>query len=83
MPRYFFSKFYDGGRAIDEVGAECASVADARRKAVEALPVAALDASPALNSKGAYSIHVTDAAGTLIYIATLSVFPIDQVTPSL
>ncbi|MCO6051726.1 hypothetical protein NGM99_18225 [Mesorhizobium sp. RP14(2022)] len=83
MHRYFFSKFYNGGCVIDDVGEECTSDADARRRAVEALPSAALDASSDLNGKGAYSIHVTDETGRLVFIATLSLFPLDQKTTNL
>lgn len=80
MPRYFFSKFYNGGRVIDEVGEDCATVSDARRRAVKALPAAALDDTPDLIGKGAYSIHMTDETGRLLFIATLSLFPLDQET---
>ncbi|MCO6052292.1 hypothetical protein NGM99_21110 [Mesorhizobium sp. RP14(2022)] len=80
MPRYFFSEFFNGGRVIDDVGKECASDADARREAVEALVPAALKANADLAGKGAYSIHVTDETGRVLFIATLSVFPLDQET---
>lgn len=78
MPRYYFSKSYNGKRAIDDVGEECASEADARRKAVKALSVAALDASPGPTGKAAYSIHVTDETDRVLFIATLSLLLLDQ-----
>lgn len=78
MPRYFFSKFHNGGRVIDDVGEECPSDSDARRKAVEALVPAALEVSADLIGKGAYSIHLTDQTGRVLFIATLSLFPLDQ-----
>ncbi|WP_435371470.1 DUF6894 family protein [Mesorhizobium liriopis] len=80
MPRYYFSKFFNGGRMIDDLGEECASDAEARRRAVEALSAAALEGSADLACKGAYSIHVTDETGRVLYVATLSLFPLDQET---
>lgn len=72
MSRYYFD-VHDGSMQFDEVGAECATLEDARLVALRLLPDIARDETlTQCGDRCAYAVLVSDEDHHPLYTATLS-----------
>ncbi|MBE7184982.1 MAG: hypothetical protein INR68_11305 [Methylobacterium mesophilicum] len=71
MTIYFFDTYENGRHVRDDVGTPCASIAEARRKAMVALPSIAMEQIPEGLGEQTFKMLVRDAEGRSVYLATL------------
>ena len=71
MPRYFFD-IHDGSMTRDDVGTDCADLANACKRAKTLLPELALHEVPPDGDRKPYTVLVRGEANKTVYSATLS-----------